>query len=82
MEDLFGFILFEIILSGIGWVCLYVWYRDRKKVEKIKNEKYGGKYGVAGMVMTLNLIAGAGAIAMIGVVILFLVASIYKAITD
>jgi hypothetical protein len=58
--EILGFILIEIILSGIGWVCLYVWHRDRKKVERIKNEEYAGEYSSAGRVMILNLIAGVG----------------------
>jgi hypothetical protein len=80
--ELLGFIIIEALFSCIGWVCLRVWYRDRKKIEKIKNERYGGEYSSAGGVMILNLIAGVGAIAMFGIVIFFLVAWIYKAITS
>jgi len=80
--EILGFILIEIIFSGIGWVCLYVWHRDRKKIEKIKNEEYAGEYSSAGRVMILNLIAGVGAITMFGIVIFFLFAWIYKSITN
>jgi hypothetical protein len=81
MEGIVEFIIMEVILSGIGWICLHVWYRDRKKVEKIKNEKYAGMYGAAGRVMILNLIAGIGALATFALMIALLVGWIYDAIT-
>jgi len=81
LASLIGFIITEIIFSGIGWLCLYVWYRNRKKMEEIKNKEYAGAYSAAGRVMILNLIAGAGAIAMFGMVIFFLIIFIYRAFT-
>jgi len=80
--EVLGFILIEVIFSGIGWVCLYVWHRDKKKIEKIKNEEYAGEYSSAGRIMILNLIAGVGAITMFGIVLCFLIAWIYKAVTN
>jgi hypothetical protein len=74
--EIFGFIIIEFIFSFIGWVCLLVWYRDRKKVERVKNEKYAGEFRAAGRVLILNLIAGVGAIAMFGMVIYLLATSI------
>jgi hypothetical protein len=82
LAEILGAIVIEIIFAGIGWVCLYVWYRDRKKVEEIKNEKYTGDYSSVGRVMILNLIAGVGAIACFGMVILSLAAWIYKSIIN
>jgi len=38
LAEILGFIVVEIILSGIGWLCLLVWYRNKKKMEAIKNE--------------------------------------------
>ncbi len=76
--ELLGAIVIELILSGIGWACLYVWYRDRKKVEKIKNEEYAGEYSSAGRIMLLNLVAGVGALAMFTAVIVILVGWIWR----
>jgi hypothetical protein len=36
LMEIFGYIVNEIIVSFIGWVRLYVWYRDSKKVEEVK----------------------------------------------
>jgi hypothetical protein len=80
LVELAGFILVEIVFTGIGWLCLYVWYRNRKKMEEIKNKEYAGEYSSVGRVMILNLIAGIGAVVMFGIVISFLVIWIYKAI--
>jgi hypothetical protein len=82
LAEILGFFVIEIIFAGIGWVCLYVWYRNRKKMEEIKNKKYAGEYSSAGRVMILNLIAGVGAIACFGMVIFSLAAWIYKSITN
>jgi len=80
--EIIGFIVIELIFSAIGWVCLSIWYRNRNKIEKIKDEKYAGQYSGAGRVFILNLIAGVGAITMFGIVIFFLVSWIYKSITN
>lgn len=71
----------EFISAGIAWICLHVWYRDRKKVEKILNKKYDGQYSVAGGIMFLNLIAAVGALTMFGLLIFVLVDWIHDAIT-
>jgi hypothetical protein len=78
--EIIGYVITDIILSSIGWVYLYAWYRDKKKIEKIKDEKYAGRFSTAGRVLILNLIAGAGAIAMFGVAITILVMWIYQSI--
>jgi hypothetical protein len=82
LAEILGFLIIELIFSGIGWVCLYVWYRNRRKMEEIKNKEYAGEYSSVGRVMMLNLIAGAGAIFMFGSVIFFLGLWIYQAITN
>jgi hypothetical protein len=79
--EILGFLVFEVIFSGIGWICLYVWYRNRKKMEEIKNKKYAGEYSSIGRIIMLNLIAGFGAIAMFAIVIFFLGLWIYNVIT-
>ena len=80
LAEILGAIVFEFIFAAIGWVCLFVWYRNRKKMEEIKNEKYAGEYSAAGRIMILNLIAAVGAIACFGMVIFSLAAWIYKSI--
>lgn len=82
LEGIIGFIVFELIFSAIGWICLVIWYRDRKKIEKIKEEKYAGQYSGAGRVFILNFIAGLGAIAMFGIVIVILVLWVSRSITN
>ena len=77
MEAL-GLVVTEIVFSGIGWGCLYVLYRNRTKMEEIKNNKYGGKYSAAGIVIILNLVAGFGAVSMFGVMIFFLISWMIK----
>lgn len=76
--EILGFIVIEVIFSGIGWICLYAWYRNRKKMEEIKNKKYGGQYSSAGLVMILNFIAGVGAVSMLVLIIFFLIMWITK----
>ncbi|HEY3406256.1 MAG TPA: hypothetical protein VGK59_22870 [Ohtaekwangia sp.] len=82
LAGMIGFIIVEIVLAALGWVCLFVWYRNRKKMEEIKNKEYAGEYSAAGKVFILNFIAGAGAISMFGMVIFFLVVFAYRAITN
>lgn len=81
LAEILGVFVIELIFSGIGWICLYVWYRNRKKMEDIKNKKYAGEYSSVGRIVMLNLIAGVGAIVMFGNVLFFLGFWIYKAIT-
>ena len=82
LAEILGFIVIEIIFAGIGWLCLLVWYRNKKKMEAIKNEKYAGEYSSVGRVMILNLIAGVGAVTMFGIVVFSIGYWIYKSITN
>ena len=75
-------VIFETIFSGIGWVCLFVMYRSKRKMEEIKNLKYAGEYSLAGRVMLLNLIAGVGAMIMFGIVVFILYSWIYNSMTN
>ncbi|HEY0743606.1 MAG TPA: hypothetical protein VGD40_19200 [Chryseosolibacter sp.] len=79
--EIIGFIIIEFVFSAIGWACLSIWHRDRKKIEKIKEKRYAGKYSGAGRVFLLNLIAGAGAIAMFGIVLFLLATWIHNSLT-
>jgi hypothetical protein len=79
------FVVTEVLLAGLGWLCLFVRYRNRKKMEEIKNRKYKGEYSAAGNVMFLNLItfiARAGAIAFFGMNVILAGFWIYKAIVS
>ena len=80
--EIFGYIVLELISSLIGWVCLYTWYRDRKKVMKVKNERYAGSFSAAGAVLILNFIAGIGAVALSLFLIFFLVSWVYRSISS
>ena len=80
--EILGFIFIEIILAGIGWLCLFIWYRDKKKVKEIRDKKYAGAYSAVPGILILNLIAGIGAITMFSIVIYFLGVWIYRAIVS
>lgn len=80
--EIFGYAIIELMVSFIGWVSLYVWYRDKKKVEEIKNKKYAGSFSAAGGILILNFIAATGAIALSGVLIFLLVSWVYKSISN
>lgn len=80
--EIFGSLILDLIVSCIGWVCLYVWYRDKKKVEEIKNKKYAGSFRAAGGILILNFIAATGAIALSGFLIFFFVSWVYKSISS
>ena len=80
--QLLASLLTEIVFSAIGWLCLYIWYRNRKKVEEVKNKEYAGYYSAAGRIMILNLIAGVGAISLFGILIFSIGFWIYNAITN
>ncbi len=79
--EILGFIVVELVLSGLGWLCLMIWYRDREKVEEIRNKKYARRYSAAARIFILNMIAGTGAIAMFGAVLFVLIMVIYGWLT-
>lgn len=76
--EILGFIFLELILSGLGWLCLMIWYRDRKKVKEIRDKKYAGEYSTVVKILTLNLVAGTGAVVMAGAVIFVMVVGLYR----
>lgn len=42
--EMFGFAIMQVVFAGIGWLCLYAWYWDQKKVSRVVTEKYYGSY--------------------------------------
>lgn len=76
--EILGFVLVELILSGLGWLCLMIWYRDRKKVKEIRDKKYAGDYSAVVRILALNVLAGTGAVVMIGAVIFVMVVGLYR----
>lgn len=80
--EIIGYMIINFIFSFIGWVSLYAWYRDSNKVEKVKNERYAGEFSNAGRILSLNFIAGAGAIVMSALVLFVLGNWIYKSIAS
>lgn len=79
--EMLGFAIMQVVFAGIGWLCLYAWYWDQKKVSCVVTEKYYGSYSGAGKVLILNFVAGTGAAAMIGMVLYVLFRWIYQSIT-
>ena len=73
-----GFIFLELLLSGLGWLCLIIWYRDRKKVKEIRDKKYAGDYSAVVRILALNALAGTGAVVMIGAAIFVMVVGLYR----
>ncbi len=41
----------------VGWLCLLLRHRSKQKVRSVLNEKYEGKYNIAGRLIGLDLIA-------------------------
>lgn len=80
--EIIGYILVDVFIAGIGWLCLWVWYRNRKKVQQVRDEQFAGSYGAAGRIFILNLIAGAGAVTMIGIIIALVIHWVYEALMD
>ena len=78
--ELIGFLIGELMLAGIGWLCLWIWYRDRKMMEQVRDKKYAGEYKAAGYVMILNFIAAVGALFLSVMLVAFIVACVYRSI--
>ena len=78
--EIFGLVIGQWVLAGIGWICLWIWYRDRSKMEEVRDKKYAGEYKAVGYVMILNFIAAVGALFLSVMLIAFLVATIFRAI--
>jgi hypothetical protein len=70
------FLLFDLIMSFIGWSVLIVRFRSHKKAKEFVEDKFQGLWRVAGTAYFLNFIAGAGAL----LLLIFLIAIIFKTI--
>lgn len=55
---MFQFLIGNILFSFVGRAYLYLRYRDRETINKIKEEKYAGHFSHAGRVVMLNIVAG------------------------
>lgn len=51
---MFDYIFSDLILGGVGWICLFLRYRDLEKMEEIKNNKHSGSYSNAGGTFLMN----------------------------
>lgn len=81
--------VFEVILLGvyngfasvIGWICLWVIYRNPEKVQsKLKNE-YENNYALAGSTYMLQFFAAIMIIFLTGVILALLVGVIVELFT-
>ncbi|WP_298420906.1 hypothetical protein [uncultured Kordia sp.] len=51
-----GHILGSIVYASIGFVYLWIRYRNSEKVAEVKQEYYEDRYAVAGMKLLLSII--------------------------
>jgi hypothetical protein len=65
-----GHTFLRIVVAVIGFIYLHLRYRNRQKVLEVVNGEYEGHYSVVGMVVCLNVVAGAGFVAMVALVLL------------
>ena len=69
MEDLIGGLLY----SFIGWVYLWIRYRNKEKIRSVLKEKYNNSYQDVGATKVLYFIG----IVLIIILVVFLLAVIY-----
>ena len=72
LHPLLEFIFF-LIFTAIGWVYLFVKFRNFEKMKKEVREQHKGKYSNAGKMVGLNVLVAAG----IGVIVAIWVLGIY-----
>lgn len=72
MEDLIGSLLY----SFIGWVYLWIRYRNKEKVQTVLKEKYNDSFYDAGATKVLHFVG----VLFITVLVVVLIAVIYKVI--
>jgi hypothetical protein len=77
-----GPFLQETIFSLVGQVCLYGWYRDSDKIEKIKVEKYHRQFSVAGWIFATNFFIGLCVLLLFGGLMAVIFSSIRRAIIE
>ncbi len=65
--------MFRLIIAPLfGWLFLIIKHRSQSGAKKERDARYGGDYGVVGIVVMLNTIAGVGALIMVILVLFFL----------
>jgi len=64
-----NYVIFNLIFSGVGRLYLLIRYRDFELIEKIKDEKYAGRFSNVGRVVSLNIVAGLGALLVFAMII-------------
>lgn len=52
------FVLFDLLASGVGWLCLFFRYRSTKKRAMILQQEYDGSYEMAGKKCMLQVFGG------------------------
>ncbi len=81
MEQVLGFILEGItegvvntlVFASIGFLYLYLRYRNRIRVRRILIKEYDTSYTNAGQVVVLNTVAAIGILLVVGLIIATLV---------
>lgn len=51
-----GYIVFDLVYAVIGYLYLWIRYRDREKVAEIKREYYEDRYATAGAQLLLSVV--------------------------
>jgi len=62
----------------VGWLCLILRHRSKQKVRSVLNEKYEGKYNVAGRLIGLDLIAFLFLLILISALFIIIAATLYN----
>ena len=60
------FALFDLLASGIGWLCLFIRYRSTEKRAMILQREYDGSYEMAGKKCMLQIFGGIVLIVLLG----------------
>lgn len=68
----------SILYYPIGWLYLWIKYRNKKKIQEILQDKYDGKYYVAGAQLTVSIFG----IILLMLLLLFLLIVIGRTIYD
>ena len=71
------FLIFDFVFSAIGWLFLWVKFRNKKKIEIALINEYNGKYKLAGKAIMLNSVGITLGILIGGFLIVVLSRSIY-----
>ena len=58
-------ILFEPIATAIGWLCLWIWHRDIKKVKQVRDDEFDGSYVAVTKWILMNIIAAIGTVVLL-----------------